>query len=94
MPINISKPVDLGLNSVIFGLILVNNLDSPVADSKREISVHSPISRAICHGGLLKIDQVRKQDKSAPGGHVLGLTKYEKPLKVRLVMIFKNCKFH
>jgi len=35
-------------------------------------------------------DQVRKHPKNAPGGAILGLTRYENRGKVRLVIIFKE----
>jgi hypothetical protein len=43
--------------------------------------------------GEYSVDQVRKQGKSAPGGVVLGPTRYEKGPKVRLVIIFKERMF-
>ena len=37
--------------------------------------------------------QVRKPGKSAPGGQVLGPTRYDIGGKVRLVLLVKKCRF-
>gem|GEM_PF-6059846 len=41
----------------------------------------------------IKPDQVRKHPKSAPGGHVLGPTRYENRGKVHLVVVLKKRGF-